>query len=391
MAVFKRYKRKKITSDDPNWKDARWTVEFELRGRRVHQSLPEARTQKDAERAEIKLREDVYNRKYGIGKSVLLTKFFADTYLPWLKDEGSETAYRNAVSRGKLLTSFFADRLLQDVTSRDCERFKAAVKKEATPSGTLRSGATANRYMSLLSAVFTRAITEEVATVNPCARLDDDPEQGRERYLDVEEERRLKAVLIGDLEFLRAPLYVSLGTGLRKNVELLKLKIEHMNFTARSFFCSVRGGNVEIPPGWLIVAKGKGGKYRLVPMNSEIRPILLELTQGRKPNEFVFGINVNGVSEYTLRSGFEEACDKAGIVLGKANPGGVIWHDLRRTFATRLRAHGAHEYDIQDLLGHARHGVTKVYARATIANLEQAVEKLTQPLGQVVEFGRKAG
>jgi len=61
---------------------------------------------------------------------------------------------------------------------------------------------------------------------------------------------------------------------------------------------------------------------------------------------------------------------------------GTIWHDLRRTFATRLRAHGVHEYDIQDRLGHSKPGVTKVYARATQSVLEAAVEKQTQPIGQ---------
>ena len=66
-------------------------------------------------------------------------------------------------------------------------------------------------------------------------------------------------------------------------------------------------------------------------------------------------------------------------------------HDLRRTFATRLRAHGVHEYDIQDLLGHSKPGVTTVYARATHAALEAAVQKLIEPIGQVVEFERKAG
>ena len=72
-------------------------------------------------------------------------------------------------------------------------------------------------------------------------------------------------------------------------------------------------------------------------------------------------------------------------------PGGIIWHDLRRTFATRLRANGVHEYDISDLLGHSRPGVTRVYARATRTVLEQAVEKLTEPWGQVIEFRKKSG
>ena len=46
---------------------------------------------------------------------------------------------------------------------------------------------------------------------------------------------------------------------------------------------------------------------------------------------------------------------------------------------------------IGDLLGHSRAGVTKVYARGTRAVLEQAVEKLTEPWGQVIEFERRAG
>jgi integrase len=88
--------------------------------------------------------------------------------------------------------------------------------------------------------------------------------------------------------------------------------------------------------------------------------------------------------------GFEEACRRAGIVYGETNRGGIIWHDLRRTFATRLRANGVHDYDIQDLLGHAKPGITKVYARATLTTLEAAVAKLTEPWGEVIEFERKA-
>ena len=68
---------------------------------------------------------------------------------------------------------------------------------------------------------------------------------------------------------------------------------------------------------------------------------------------------------------------RAEIAFGETVAGGNIWHDLRRTFATRLRANGVREYDISDLLGHARPGVTSVYARATQKVLEEAVEKLT--------------
>ena len=110
----------------------------------------------------------------------------------------------------------------------------------------------------------------------------------------------------------------------------------------------------------------------------------------RSPDDLVLTSNHNSVNEYSLRWGFEVAWHRAGIVYGETKRGGIIWHDLRRTFATRLRANGVHEYDIEDLLGHAKPGVTKVYARATLATLEAAVATLTEPWGEVVEFERKA-
>ena len=72
-----------------------------------------------------------------------------------------------------------------------------------------------------------------------------------------------------------------------------------------------------------------------------------------------------------------------------------LWRDKARRnhparSATRLRANGVHEYDIQDLLGHAKPEVTRVYARATLTVLEDAVDKLTEPWGEVIKFERKA-
>jgi integrase len=57
--------------------------------------------------------------------------------------------------------------------------------------------------------------------------------------------------------------------------------------------------------------------------------------------------------------------------------------NLRRRFATRLRAAGVHEYDIADLLGHSTtpgdtraSSVTRGYARAVPQRLRDAVELL---------------
>lgn len=390
MAIYKRWKGRTITADHPYWKQAHWSVEFWLRGKRVFKAIPEARTQAQAERVEIRMKEDIYNRKYGNGKAVGLANFFESSYLAWLKDE-HPSSHRDAVSRGKLVKDFFGDQPLQDIAPQDVRRFKTSLKNGTTPRGLLRSGATVNRYIYLLSAICALAIEEEIMTSNPCAKIVDEPEKARERYLTSDEETRLAQTMTDDLAFLRLPFEVSLNTGVRKNIELLKLKVEHLNFSSRPVFFPVHGGSVEIPSNWLIVVKGKRGKYRLIPMNSRARPILYQAVKSRGLDDLVFDKDANGVNEYMLRWGFETACKRGGIPFGETTPGGIIWHDLRRTFATRLRARGVHEYDIQDLLGHSKPGVTTIYARATHATLERAVEKLIEPTGQVVEFERKAG
>ena len=53
-------------------------------------------------------------------------------------------------------------------------------------------------------------------------------------------------------------------------------------------------------------------------------------------------------------------------------------------------AREARENDIADLLGHTIQSVTGTYARSTPEALEDAVNRLTEPRGTVVQFKRKA-
>lgn len=71
---------------------------------------------------------------------------------------------------------------------------------------------------------------------NPCARINDEPEKEQERYLTTNEQERMLEVMVGDLDYVRASFEVSPHTGLRKNVELLKLKVAHLNFTSCPMF-----------------------------------------------------------------------------------------------------------------------------------------------------------
>lgn len=104
-------------------------------------------------------------------------------------------------------------------------------------------------------------------------------------------------------------------------------------------------------------------RHRVMPMNGQVRAALLEVIQDRKSGR-VFDYAHTGVSESTLRRGFRKACKRAGIPFGQNVEGGLIWHDLRRTFANRVVMRQVHEYDISDLLGHTTQRVYGTYARS---------------------------
>jgi integrase len=391
MAVYKRWKGARIEPKDPNWEKARWWMEFRLRGERYFKAIPAARTKGQAERAEVSEKESIYDRRFnkGRGKDVAFSDYVEQKYLPWARNE--KASYADDERRSKTLKAFFRNRSLREITTPDVERFKLSLIGKITKRKTPRKGATVNRYVSLLSRVFSRAQLEGLVEFNPCQRIEKEKEGGRERYLTPTERPKLMATLVDGLAFLRAPIEVALGAGLRKRSELLKLRIENINFSGLPVFRRAGGDEVEILPNWLLVADTKNKGHRLLPMNATVRAALLGVVQGGPISGLAFSLERNGVTESTLKDGFPAACKKAGIIYGQTTPGGLTWHDLRRTFATGLRANNVHEYDISQLLGHSIPGVTSTYARSTPLALQSAVETLDRPWGDVIQFGRKAG
>ena len=104
--------------------------------------------------------------------------------------------------------------------------------------------------------------------------------------------------------------------------------------------------------------------------------ILARLRQDALEDELIFDPKRTGRKRRQLMYCFEEAVKTAGLE-------DFTFHDLRKTFATRLRAANVHEYDIADLLGHSvpegetrKTRVTKGYARAVPQRLVDAVNSL---------------
>jgi len=331
MAVFKRYKGRRIEPDHPEWGRAKWWMEFTLGGRYVFQSIPGARTKAQATRAEISVRESIYSGKFNAASERFST-FVNQIYLPWARD--NKKSFAHDESRVKALKDFFVQLELRDISPLMIEKFKVSMLGKTTHRGTERKGPTVNRYLQLLSKIFSMAYYNGLVDSNPCSRVRKEREGGgRERYLTHDEESRLMKVLTGDLSYLAPAVIVALGTGLRK-AELLGLGFEHINFGESPMFHPVNGREAEIVPNSLLVVESKNGKPRKIPMKSIVRETLIGLARIFDYDGPVFSYSRNGVSDQTIRSGFRRACEAAKIPYGQAADGGVVWHDLRQMVTT---------------------------------------------------------
>ncbi|HEV7844512.1 MAG TPA: site-specific integrase [Pyrinomonadaceae bacterium] len=150
--------------------------------------------------------------------------------------------------------------------------------------------------------------------------------------------------------------------------------------------------DVLIPPHAVLVARGKDGHPRILPLNVEAYNVFRVLVEDTTTGEWLF-TNRYGNPMKAIKKGFIAACDRAEI--DDLRP-----YDLRHTFATRLVERGVHPFVISALLGHATplsgfgHAsrITPGYAHATWDAMVAAVESLDQPVPQRQQvFGSKSG
>lgn len=150
----------------------------------------------------------------------------------------------------------------------------------------------------------------------------------------------------------QALVMILLHTGLRVS-EAVSLKTTDVVIRERS--------------GHVAVRRGKGGKYREVPLNATVRRILAEYMADLR-GEWVFP----GKSGPMTRRAVEKALTKyARLSRVEVTP-----HRLRHTFCKMLADAGEGLDRIAMLAGHENLNTTSRYTRPGRADLEAAVEKL---------------
>jgi len=102
-------------------------------------------------------------------------------------------------------------------------------------------------------------------------------------------------------------------------------------------------------------------------MNSEVREIIYHRCRLKDHGAYVFVSSKTGGRLTDIKTAFRNACAAAKIH-------GLVWHDLRATFGTRLGEAGFDAFTIASLMGHSNVRTTQRYVRATERNKREAVQ-----------------
>jgi hypothetical protein len=110
----------------------RFYYSFRTRGKRYRGAIPEARTKWEAEQAELRIRQEIFEGRFGIqetGKR-LVTDFIDLAYLPWAK--ANKRSWREDKYKLPLIRTFFSGKSFCDVSPLLIEKFKS--DRLATPN-----------------------------------------------------------------------------------------------------------------------------------------------------------------------------------------------------------------------------------------------------------------
>src|SRR6266545_488819 len=271
-------------------------------------------------------------------------------------------SYKDDLGILKVLRDYFGRMELRKITWGKIERFKISCLKTPTRRGEQRSIARINRELSLFRHAFKIAIGEGWLHSNPFVGpkplIHTADEVKRNRLLERGEEHRLLEACQGPRSHLRPIIICAIDTGMRRG-EIFKLKWFDLNWS---------GDSVNIRETRAVKVQEfntKTLRARTVPITKRLKAELQVLWEKSEQgsDDLVFGITNN------ISNGFETACDQAGIE-------NLRFHDLRRTFGTRLAKSGVPIHEISRLLGHTNLETTFRYLGLTDDSVENAAAVL---------------
>lgn len=248
------------------------------------------------------------------------------------------------------LNKRFGHMLMSDITRRDVEQYHGSIKSS-------HCAATANRHLACISAIYSKAISWGIVSVNPAQGVKKFKENNQKTdYLTPDEIQRLVAAMADEPnEVAVSAIKFLLFSGLRRQ-EALSGKWENVNFLSRTMYLPTT----------------KSGRDRHVPLNDSAMAVLTEL-KAKATSEWIFPGKDPRKPYVNLKKPLDRLLAAAGLQHRRLYP-----HLLRHTYATLLVSNGVSLYLVSKLLGHASVGVTQRYAHLSTETLRESSQVVSR-------------
>ena len=259
-------------------------------------------------------------------------------------------SWANDQSQYQLYLTPWSKRKISNIHKSDIETLHAKIGRD---NGIYA----ANRALSLLGIMFSKAISWGWDGINPVVGIKKFREKSRERFLQGDELPRFFKALEGETNRTLADFFMlSLLTGAR-----------------RANVLSMRWQDIDVNRATWMIQETKNGTSQLVPLGAEAIAILEERLLSKQDN-WVF-------SSSASKSGhLEEPKNAWKRVLQRANLIDLRLHDLRRTLGSWQAATGANSFIIGKSLNHKTQNATAIYARLNIDPVRASMEKATEAM-----------
>lgn len=262
----------------------------------------------------------------------------ADRYIARVKSDNMRSG-KTFIAQIKVWQGLIGDKTLADIDSGVISTTLDEIAAVAN-NGRPKSPSTINRYLAVLSMVFSYGIkTLGWLENNPATKVQRRREpQGRVRWLSDSERDNLLAAAKASKNPILYPLIVlAISTGARK-MELLNLTWD----------------NVDLLSGWATLERTKNGERRGLAITGLALELLKHVYDNRLSNVWVFPNETND-GPCDIRRAWERAVSDAGLQ-------DFHFHDLRHTCASYLMMNGASTGEVANVLGHKSLQMVQRYA-----------------------------
>ena len=265
-------------------------------------------------------------------------------------------SYRDQKQQLNYWKNEIGDKPLSEITPSVISAQRNKLAKGSTNRGK-RSNATVNRYLAVMSHVFTIAVKEwEWMRENPVSNVRRLKEsRGRTRFLsDEERSRLLQACKESDNQYLYLIVVLALSTGARRN-EILTLTWDRIDFERQV----------------ITLMETKNGEIRVIPLQGHALALVSDLARYNNIREgYLFPSDITD-KPVDITKAWRN-------VLKRAQINDFRFHDLRHSAASYLAMNNASLTDIADVLGHKTLAMVKRYAHLSEAHTKNVVSQMNE-------------